>query len=157
MSTDLIKSKINNNILYLTLNNPKHQNTLSEQMINSLDQKLKLGSQNAKVKVIILSSIGSVFCAGHNLKDLNSKRSESDNGKSYYDKIFKKCSMLMINITKNHKPIIAAIDGVATAAGCQLIASCDLAYSSEKARFATPGVNIGLFCSTPMVAQNSPI
>ena len=108
-------------------------------------------SKDKNVKVIILSSTGKVFCAGHNLKDLNSKRSEPDRGKSYYDKIFKNCSILMMNITKNHKPIIAAIDGIATAAGCQLIASCDLAYSSDKAKFATPGVNIGLFCSTPMV------
>ena len=147
----LVKSELKKNILQITLNNPKHQNTLSEAMIKQLDDKLQQGSKDNSVKVIILSSAGPVFCAGHNLKDLNSKRSESDKGKSYYEKIFKDCSTLMMNITNNSKPIIAAIDGIATAAGCQLIASCDLAYSSDKARFATPGVNIGLFCSTPMV------
>ena len=136
MTAYLVKSELQNKVLHIKLNNPKHQNTLSE---------------DNSVKVIILSSTGPVFCAGHNLKDLNSKRSDLDEGKSYYDKIFKNCSILMMNITKNHKPIIAAIDGIATAAGCQLIASCDLAYSSDKAKFATPGVNIGLFCSTPMV------
>ncbi len=151
MTAHLVKSELQNKVLDITLNNPKHQNTLSEDMIKQLDDKLQQGSEDNNVKVIILSSIGPVFCAGHNLKDLNSQRSELDKGKSYYDKIFKSCSILMMNITKNHKPIIAAIDGIATAAGCQLIASCDLAYSSDKARFATPGVNIGLFCSTPMV------
>ena len=151
MITYLVKSELKNNILQITLNNPKYQNTLSETMIKQLDDKLQQGSRDNSVKVIILSSTGPVFCAGHNLKDLNSKRAESDRGKSYYEKIFKNCSTLMMNITNNPKPIIAAIDGIATAAGCQLIASCDLAYSSDKARFATPGVNIGLFCSTPMV------
>ena len=151
MITYLVKSELKNNILQITLNNPKQQNTLSETMIKQLDDKLQQGSRDNSVKIIILSSTGPVFCAGHNLKDLNSKRSESDKGKSYYEKIFKDCSALMINITNNSKPIIAVIDGIATAAGCQLIASCDLAYSSDKARFATPGVNIGLFCSTPMV------
>ena len=151
MITYLVKSELKNNILQITLNNPKQQNTLSETMIKQLDDKLQQGSRDNSVKVIILSSTGPVFCAGHNLKDLNSKRAESDRGKSYYEKIFKNCSTLMMNITNNPKPIIAAIDGIATAAGCQLIASCDLAYSSDKARFATPGVNIGLFCSTPMV------
>jgi len=151
MTAYLVKSELQNKVLHITLNNPKHQNTLSEDMIKQLDDKLQQGSEDDSVKVIILSSTGRVFCAGHNLKDLNSKRSDLDEGKSYYDKIFKNCSILMMNITKNHKPIIAAIDGIATAAGCQLIASCDLAYSSDKAKFATPGVNIGLFCSTPMV------
>ena len=148
----LIKSELKKNILQITLNNPKYQNTLSETMIKQLDDKLQQGSRDNSVKVIILSSTGPVFCAGHNLKDLNSKRSESDKGKSYYEKIFKSCSALMMNIIQNSKPTIAAIDGIATAAGCQLIASCDLAYASDRAKFATPGVNIGLFCSTPMVA-----
>ncbi len=151
MKAYLVKSELQNKVLHIKLNNPKNQNTLSEDMIKQLDDKLQQGSEDKSVKVIILSSTGPVFCAGHNLKDLNSQRSESDKGKSYYDKIFKNCSILMMNITKNHKPIIAAIDGIATAAGCQLIASCDLAYASDKAKFATPGVNIGLFCSTPMV------
>ena len=151
MKSSLIKSEINNKILQIKLNNPEHQNTLSEEMIDELDSSLVKGSKNNDVKVIILSSTGPVFCAGHNLKDLNSKRKENDNGKSYYEKIFGKCSTLMMNMIKNNKPIIAVIDGVATAVGCQLISSCDLAYCSSNAMFATPGINIGLFCSTPMV------
>ncbi|MBI05070.1 MAG: enoyl-CoA hydratase [Pelagibacteraceae bacterium] len=152
MKNILIKSDLKNKILHLTLNNPENQNTLSEEMMIALEDKLKKASKNPLIKVIIISSSGKVFSAGHNLKDLNAKRSESDKGKSYYKKIFNSCSSLMINIVKNSKPIIAAVDGIATAAGCQLIASCDLAYASQESKFATPGVNIGLFCSTPMVA-----
>ena len=152
MKDSLVKSELINKVLHLTLNDQKHQNTLSDEMINELDKKFKEASQDKHVKVIILSSTGKVFCAGHNLKDLNSKRLDLDNGKSYYAKIFRSCSLLMMNIVQNPKPVIAAIDGIATAAGCQLIASCDLAYASDRAKFATPGVNIGLFCSTPMVA-----
>jgi len=152
MNDRLVKYELNNKILHLTLNDPEHQNTLSEEMIKELDNRFQEASNDHSVKVIILSASGPVFCAGHNLKDLNSKRSDLDKGKAYFEKIFKSCSNLMINITQNSKPVIAAVDGIATAAGCQLIATCDLAYASEKAKFATPGVNIGLFCSTPMVA-----
>ena len=152
MSNEILKIEIINKVLHLKLNDPKNQNTLSERMINEINVKLLEAAKNEKIKVVILSSSGKVFCAGHNLKDLSSKRLELDKGKNYYKKIFKNCSDLMMNITQNPKPIIAAVDGIATAAGCQLVASCDLAYASENAKFATPGVNIGLFCSTPMVA-----
>ena len=152
MSDSLVKQQLSNNVLHLILNDPKNQNTLSNDMISELDQKLNEASNNNDVKVIVLSSTGKIFCAGHNLKDLKSKRSDQDKGKSYFNNIFKNCSILMMNIVQNPKPIIAAIDGIATAAGCQLIASCDLAYASDRAQFATPGGNIGLFCSTPMVA-----
>ncbi len=152
MKENLIVSEFIDRILHLKLNDSENQNTLSYEMILELDEKIKQASNDNKVKVIILSSTGKVFCAGHNLKDLHSKRMDTDKGKKYYDKIFRSCSALMMNIVKNSKPILAAIDGIATAAGCQLIASCDLAYASYKAKFATPGVNIGLFCSTPMVA-----
>ena len=151
MSFRLIKTKKNNKIFNIILNDEKHQNTLSEEMINELSEVFEMAESDNEIKVIILSSIGKVFCAGHNLKDLNSKRSENDNGEHYYKKLFQMCSELMISINKHSKPVIAMIDGIATAAGCQLISSCDLAYSSENSQFATPGVNIGLFCSTPMV------
>ena len=151
MSFRLIKTEKNNNIFNIILNDEKHQNTLSEEMINELSEVFEMAELDNKIKVVILSSIGKVFCAGHNLKDLNSKRSENDNGEHYYKKLFQMCSELMISINKHSKPVIAMIDGIATAAGCQLISSCDLAYSSENSQFATPGVNIGLFCSTPMV------
>ena len=152
MKDSLVKSELINKVLHLILNDQEHQNTLSDEMISELDKKFKEASQDKHVKVIILSSTGKVFCAGHNLKDLNSKRLDLDKGKSYYAKIFRNCSLLMMNIVQNPQPVIAAIDGIATAAGCQLIASCDLAYASDRAKFATPGVNLGLFCSTPMVA-----
>ena len=152
MSDPLVKQELLNNVLHIILNDPKNQNTLSNEMINELNEKFSQASNNDDVKVIVISSTGKIFCAGHNLKDLNSKRSAQDKGKSYFDKIFKNCSILMMNIVQSPKPVIAAIDGIATAAGCQLIASCDLAYASDRAQFATPGVNIGLFCSTPMVA-----
>ena len=151
MNFRLIKTEKSNNIFNIILNDEIHQNTLSEEMIKELSEVFKLAESDNKIKVIILSSIGKVFCAGHNLKDLNSKRSENDNGEHYYKKLFQMCSELMISINKHSKPVIAMIDGIATAAGCQLISSCDLAYSSENSQFATPGVNIGLFCSTPMV------
>ena len=151
MSFRLIKTEKSNNIFNVILNDEKHQNTLSEEMINELSEVFEMAESDNEIKVIILSSIGKVFCAGHNLKDLNSKRSENDNGEHYYKKLFQMCSELMISINKHSKPVIAMIDGIATAAGCQLISSCDLAYSSENSQFATPGVNIGLFCSTPMV------
>ncbi len=147
MKNNLVKFDLSENILYLTLNNSEHQNTLSEEMIDELDYHFQKASNNPDVKVIILSSTGSVFCAGHNLKELHAKRSQSDKGESYYKRIFEKCSALMMNIVNNNKPVIASIDGVATAAGCQLVASCDLAYATENSKFATPGVNIGLFCS----------
>ena len=152
MPNTLLKTVVANNILQITLNDSKNQNTLSLEMINELNKNFTKASKDNSIKVIILSSTGKVFCAGHNLKDLILKRTGKDKGKKYYKKLFESCSALMMNIVENPKPIIAAIDGVATAAGCQLIASCDLAYASEKAQFATPGVNIGLFCSTPMVA-----
>ena len=151
MNFRLIKTEKSNNVFNIILNDEKNQNTLSEEMINELSKVFEMAESDNEIKVIILSSIGKVFCAGHNLKDLNSKRSEKDKGENYYKKLFQMCSELMISINKHSKPVIAMIDGIATAAGCQLISSCDLAYSSENSKFATPVVNIGLFCSTPMV------
>ena len=112
MKNSLVKSELINKVLHLTLNDQKHQNTLSDEMISELDTKFKEASQDQHVKVIILSSTGKVFCAGHNLKDLNSKRLDLDNGKSYYSKIFRNCSLLMMNIVQNPQPVIAAVDGI---------------------------------------------
>ena len=151
MIFNLLKIQETDNIYNIILNDPEKQNTLTEEMINELQTALKNGESNKKINVILISSTGKVFSAGHNLKDLNSKRDEKDKGKEYYKRIFKLCSDLMIKINNCSKPIIAVVDGIATAAGCQLISSCDLAYSSNRSQFATPGVNIGLFCSTPMV------
>ena len=139
-------------ILRLILDDPKNKNALSEKMMHELQQRIFEASSNGSVKVIIIAAVGNVFCSGHNLKDITEARTNSDDGKKYFSDLFNLCSSLMQMITKCSKPVIAEINGVATAAGCQLVASCDLAIASDKSKFATPGVNIGLFCSTPMVA-----
>ena len=139
-------------ILRLILNNPDDHNVLSEQMMSNMQSALDESVESKQIRVIIISAEGPTFSAGHDLKELTKERQNSDKGKKYYKKIMTKCSKLMQTIVNNPKPVIAEVNGVATAAGCQLVASCDLAYASDKSKFATPGVNIGLFCSTPMVA-----
>lgn len=149
---DLISENINDNILRITLNNPSAQNTLSLEMIRQLTTVFTNANTNSNIKVIILASSGNVFCAGHNLKEINNHRSDSDKGLAFFSKLIHNCSELMLKILYNSQPVIAEVNGFATAAGCQLVSSCDLAYASSNSQFATPGVNIGLFCSTPMVA-----
>ena len=149
---DLIIEYLKDSILKITLNNPSQQNTLSLDFINDLKKIIDKADKNDEVKVIILSSSGKVFSAGHNLKEIKSHREDKDQGLQFFTTLINSCSDLMIKIINNSKPIIAEVSGIATAAGCQLVASCDLAYASENSKFATPGVNIGLFCSTPMVA-----
>ena len=150
--SDLIIEDLKDCILKITLNNPSQQNTLSLDFINDLKKIIDKADKNDEVKVIILSSSGKVFSAGHNLKEIKSHRKDKDQGLQFFTTLINSCSDLMIKIINNSKPIIAEVSGIATAAGCQLVASCDLAYASENSKFATPGVNIGLFCSTPMVA-----
>ena len=150
--SDLIIEDLKDSILKITLNNPSQQNTLSLDFINDLKKIIDKADKNDEVKVIILSSSGKVFSAGHNLKEIKSHRDDKDQGLYFFTTLINSCSDLMIKIINNSKPIIAEVSGIATAAGCQLVASCDLAYASENSKFATPGVNIGLFCSTPMVA-----
>ena len=150
--SDLIIEDLKDSILKITLNNSSEQNTLSLQFINDLKKIFEKADINHEVKVIILSSSGKVFSAGHNLKEIKSHREDKDQGLQFFTTLINSCSDLMIKIINNSKPIIAEVSGIATAAGCQLVASCDLAYASENSKFATPGVNIGLFCSTPMVA-----
>jgi enoyl-CoA hydratase/carnithine racemase len=149
---DLITQDIKENILRITLNNPLSQNTLSLDIINNLKKIIINADTNKEVKVVIISSTGKVFSAGHNLKEINSHRDDNDKGLEFFTTLINNCSNLMLKIIHNSKPVIAEVNGVATASGCQLVASCDLAYASSISRFATPGVNIGLFCSTPMVA-----
>ena len=150
--SDLIIEDLKDSILKITLNNPSQQNTLSLDFINDLKKIIDKADKNDEVKVIILSSSGKVFSAGHNLKEIKSHREDKDQGLQFFTTLINSCSDLMIKIINNSKPIIAEVSGIVTAAGCQLVASCDLAYASENSKFATPGVNIGLFCSTPMVA-----
>ena len=150
--SDVIIEDFKDSILKITLNNPSQQNTLSLQFINDLKKIFENADSSDEVKVIILSSSGKVFSAGHNLKEIKSHREDKDKGLHFFTTLINSCSDLMLKIINNSKPVIAEVKGIATAAGCQLVASCDLAYASEGSKFATPGVNIGLFCSTPMVA-----
>ena len=134
------------------INDPKTYNSLSTKNLNDLIRVFKKLDNNKKVKVIILEGAGKGFSAGHNLKEVRGLKR-----KKKYQKLFNLCSNLMMQIVEGKKPVIAKVHGAAYAAGCQLVASCDLAYSTKDALFATPGVNIGLFCSTPMVAVSRKI
>ena len=139
-------------VLRLTLNDARRRNALSEEMLQLLGQALAEAGQNPAVRVVVLDANGPAFCAGHDLKQLTAGRAAADGGRAYFAKIMGLCAQVMQAIVACPKPIIAEVAGVATAAGCQLVASCDLALAAEGAQFSTPGVNIGLFCSTPMVA-----
>jgi len=138
-------------VLRLVLNNPP-ANTLSEAMLSALQTTLVEAAKDPATRVIILAANGHLFCAGHDLKELTRRREDKDGGRSYYKFLLEQCADVMQAIVNHPKPVIAEINGLATAAGCQLVASCDLAIASEDATFCTPGVHIGLFCSTPMVA-----
>ncbi len=151
-STDVLLREDRNGIATLTLNRPQARNALSEALIGALTDALTLIAADAAVRVVVLAASGPVFSAGHDLKEMTAHRSDPDRGRAYYADIMGRCATMMKAIVRCPKPVIAAIEGTATAAGCQLVASCDLAVAGEHARFCTPGVHIGLFCSTPMVA-----
>ncbi|RFP89346.1 enoyl-CoA hydratase [Rhodobacteraceae bacterium 63075] len=139
-------------VAVLTLNAPKSINALSEAMMAALSDTLDAIAEDRSVKAVVLRSGGKHFCAGHNLKEMTERRADADGGFQYFQDLFAKCSAMMLRVVRLPQPVIAEVKGIATAAGCQLVASCDLAVASEDATFATSGVNIGLFCSTPMVA-----
>jgi enoyl-CoA hydratase/carnithine racemase len=139
-------------IATLTLNRPKARNALSEALIDALSGALDAIRDDRSVRVVILASQGPVFSAGHDLKEMTARRADPDRGRAYFADILTRCSAMMQRIVALPQPVIASVEGVATAAGCQLVASCDLAVAGCKAQFCTPGVHIGLFCSTPMVA-----
>ena len=139
-------------VLRLTLNDAKRRNALSEEMMAELSSVLDSAASDANVRVVILAANGPAFCAGHDLKQIKAGRDTDDKGLAYFTMVFENCAALMQKIVNHPKPIIAEVTGIATAAGCQLVASCDLAVAAKSSRFATPGVHIGLFCSTPMVA-----
>ncbi|MEP0707175.1 MAG: enoyl-CoA hydratase [Parvibaculum sp.] len=141
-----------NGVATLTLNRPKQRNSLSEELMRALTAELEAVAADASVRAVILAASGPAFCAGHDLKELTAARSGGDRGRAFFENTMKLCSTLMQAIVNCPKPVIARVHGIATAAGCQLVASCDLAVAADDAKFATPGVNIGLFCSTPMVA-----
>jgi enoyl-CoA hydratase/carnithine racemase len=140
------------NVAVLTLNRPQTRNSLSEAMLEALGEALTAIAHERTVRAVIIGANGLAFSAGHDLKELNQRRSDADRGRAYYKHVMALCSRVMQQIVTLPQPVIAAVQATATAAGCQLVASCDLAVASRTAKFATPGVNIGLFCSTPMVA-----
>ena len=148
----LLEEFIANGVYRLTLNDAKKRNALSEEMMAKLKSSLTDATDNKSIRVIIIAGNGPAFCSGHDLKQMTAGRNNDDQGLNYFKKVFASCSELMQMIVEHPKPLIAEVSGVAAAAGCQLVAYCDLAVAGKSARFITPGVNIGLFCSTPMVA-----
>ena len=139
-------------VAVLRLNRPEARNSLSLAMLAALTRAFKELGADPEVCAIVLAAEGPAFCAGHDLKELTGHRSDPDKGLAFYEKTMKSCAEMMLAIVACPKPVIAAVHATATAAGCQLVATCDLAVASQDAKFCTPGVNIGLFCSTPMVA-----
>jgi enoyl-CoA hydratase/carnithine racemase len=140
------------NIAVLTLNRPQARNSLSEALLEALSDALSAIAHDRTVRAVVIAANGPAFSAGHDLKELNAHRSDEDRGRAYFKQVMSLCSRVMQQVVTLPQPVIAAVHATATAAGCQLVASCDLAIASHAAKFATPGVNIGLFCSTPMVA-----
>jgi len=136
----------------LLLNQPSRLNVLSDDLLNTLQEELDSVGKSKNIRCVIISGAGNGFCAGHDLKEMTNKRQNPDGGVAYFRDLFVRCSKMMTTIRSLPQPVIAQVHGIATAAGCQLVASCDLAVADDSARFGVNGVNIGLFCSTPMVA-----
>jgi enoyl-CoA hydratase/carnithine racemase len=148
----LVLSARDGAVLTLTLNRPQARNALSEGLMAALQAALDAAGHDPTVRVVIIAANGPAFSAGHDLKEISPHWKDGDRGRHYFERLMKQCARLMQTIVRLPKPVIAEVQGIATAAGCQLVATCDLAVAAESATFATPGVNIGLFCSTPMVA-----
>ncbi len=141
-----------NGISVLTLNRPKARNTLSDATIAALGEALGLIAQDTSIRAVVLAANGPAFCGGHDLKEMSAHRTDKDGGRAYFVDLFERCSAMMQAIVRLPQPVIASVQATATAAGCQLVASCDLAVAAKTANFGTTGINVGLFCSTPMVA-----
>jgi enoyl-CoA hydratase/carnithine racemase len=148
----LVLRETTNATAILTLNRPDARNSLSAAMIVALGEAFDTIGRDRAIRAVVLAANGPAFSAGHDLKELAQRRSDPDHGRAFFTQVMTACSEMMQQIVRLPQPVIAAVHATATAAGCQLVASCDLAVASTAARFATPGVNIGLFCSTPMVA-----
>ena len=150
--TPLLLRADRDGVATLTLNRPQARNALSLALLEALRHAFAGLAEDGSVRAVVLAASGPAFCAGHDLKEMTGYRAEADRGARRFEALFALCSGVMSAIPALPQPVIAAVEGVATAAGCQLVASCDLAVAGAQARFATPGVQIGLFCSTPMVA-----
>ncbi len=151
-SDTVLASKQTGHVVTLTLNRPQARNSLSLELLRQLKAAVVSCSEDPSVHVLTLAANGPAFCAGHDLKELTAARAEADGGAAFFDQTMSACAEVMMAIIRCPKPVIASVHATATAAGCQLVATCDLALAADTAKFATPGVNIGLFCSTPMVA-----
>ncbi len=136
----------------LILNRPASRNSLSEELLGELIDALASLRSDASIRAVIIAAEGPAFCSGHDLRELTARRADPDGGRAFFERIWEQCSAVMTSVVRLPQPVIACVQGAASAAGCQLVASCDLAVAAANATFATPGVNIGLFCSTPMVA-----
>ena len=143
----VLQRRDEDDVAWLTLNRPAQRNALSVELMTALQGQIDAIAKDAKVKVVVIAGAGPGFCAGHDLREMR-----ANPGRQYYEALFAQCSRLMTSLVRLPKPVIACVHGIAAAAGCQLVASCDLAVAAEDARFAVNGINIGLFCSTPMVA-----
>ena len=148
----LLERSDTGSIAHLTLNAPEKLNALSEAMLEALQSEFDVLKTDQAIRAVILEGAGKAFCAGHDLKEMTAGRQAEDGGKAYFKTLFNRCAKMMQTIQKLPQPVIAQVHGIATAAGCQLVASCDLAVAAEGTKFGVNGVNIGLFCSTPMVA-----
>ena len=152
MGNDMLQESREGKVARLVMNRPEARNSLSLAMLDEMTGAVDRLGGDRGVHVIVVAGNGPAFCAGHDLKELTAARAGADKGRAFFEETMGKCAELMMSIVRCPKPVIAEVGGIATAAGCQLVASCDLAVASPDARFATPGVDIGLFCSTPMVA-----
>jgi len=141
-----------NSVAYILLNSPDTLNSLSDEMLAALTKEFENLKNDPKIRAVVLEGAGKAFCAGHNLKEMTKGRKAEDGGKAYFLDLFERCARMMMLIQKLPQPVIAKVHGIATAAGCQLVATCDLAIAEKSTKFGVNGVNIGLFCSTPMVA-----
>ena len=151
MTEALIGAERNGPALRLTLQNPP-ANLLSLAVMQALQGELDAARDDAGVRVVAIAAAGKLFSAGHDLKEMTARRADADDGTAFFEQTFAACARLMQSIAELPKPVIAEVDGVATAAGCQLVASCDLAVASDQSRFGVNGIDVGLFCSTPAVA-----
>lgn len=148
----ILERRDTNAVAHLTLNTPERLNALSDEMLAALQAQFDALAQDTSIRAIVLSGAGKAFCAGHDLKQMTAGRQNEDGGKAYFKDLFARCATMMQTIQRLPQPVIAQVHGIATAAGCQLVASCDMAIAAHGTRFGVNGVNIGLFCSTPMVA-----
>lgn len=150
--TGILAREDENGVATLVMDDPASRNALSEGMLAALSAAFGAIAADRSVRAVVLAAKGSCFSSGHHLKELTARRADPDRGRAYFADILARCSAMMQQIVALPQPVVAAVQGLATAAGCQLVATCDLAVASDQARFCTPGVHIGLFCSTPMVA-----